>query len=229
MFFNNFGDKMLKVEKANKITQIKRRIFCWLMENFNKTPRLFRSWFSRKLHKPMIDKTASIAGTPIYIGKVKIGKYTFLNGEAYLEHVDIGSYCSIGRDLRIISGNHEMSEFSTYPFWAFNKKTPFSIYRSVGINEQDLVTESKHTYIDHDVWIGSYVGIIGGVHIGIGAVIGAGSIVTKDVPPYAVVAGCPARIIRYRFDEEKRKRLLESKWWEYDAEKLICEWENLNR
>ena len=92
-----------------------------------------------------------------------------------------------------------------------------------------MVTESKHTYIDHDVWIGSYVGIIGGVHIGTGAVIGAGSIVTKDVPPYAVVAGCPARIIRYRFDEEKRKRLLESKWWEYDAEKLICEWENLNR
>lgn len=219
----------MQVIKANKYTQIKRRVFCWLMENFNKTPRVFRSWFSKRLHKPQIDKTASIAGTPIYIGKVKIGKYTFLNGEAYLEHVDIGSYCSIGRDLRIISGNHDMTDFSTFPFWAFNKKTPFSIYHSVGASEAELVTESKHTYIDHDVWIGSFVGIIGGVHIGTGAVIGAGSIVTKDVPPYAIVAGCPAKVIRYRFDEDKQKKLLDSKWWEYDAEKLVNKWDELNK
>lgn len=219
----------MKVSKASKMVQIKRSVFCWLMETFNKTPRVFRSWFSKKMHKPDIDKTASIAGTPIYIGKVKIGKYTFLNGEAYLEHVNIGSYCSIGRDLRIISGNHDMSDFSTFPFWAFNKKTPFSIYHSIGSREEELVTESKYTYIGNDVWIGSYVMILGGVHVGNGAVIGAGSIVTKDVPPYAIVAGCPARIIRYRFDEEKRKRLLASNWWDYDAKTLVTKWEELNR
>lgn len=218
----------MEVLNASRATRIRRAVFCWFMETFNKTPRLFRSWFSKMLHKPQIDKTASIAGMPIYIGKVEIGKYTFLNGDAYLEHVSIGSYCSIGRDLKIISGNHDMSEFSTFPFWAFNKKTPFSIYDPVGTKAQDLVTESKHTYIDNDVWIGSYASIIGGVHIGTGAVIGAESLVTKDVPAYAVVAGCPAKVIRYRFDEEKRERLLKSKWWEYDAKTLANEWENLN-
>lgn len=219
----------MKVTKASKWTQIKRRVFCWLMEHFNKTPRLFRSWFSKMVHKPQIDKTASVAGLPIYIGKVSIGKYSFLNGEAYLEHVDIGSYCSIGRDLRIISGDHEMTGFSTFPFWAFNKQTPFSIYHSVGKTEEELVTQSKHTYIGNDVWIGSFVSILGGVHIGTGAVIGAGSVVTKDVPPYAIVAGCPAKIIRYRFEEEKIKRLLDSEWWNYDAERLVSEWDELNQ
>jgi acetyltransferase-like isoleucine patch superfamily enzyme len=218
----------MNVIKASRFTVMKRRMFCFMMENFNKLPRQFRTWFSKKMHKPQIDKTASIAGLPIYIGKVRIGKYTFLNGDAYLEHVDIGSYCSIGRDLRIVSGNHDMTEFSTFPFWAFNKKTPFEIYHSVGAKEQELVTESKHTTIDNDVWIGSFVSILGGVHVGTGAVIGAGSVVTKDVQPYAIVAGNPARIIRYRFDEAKIKRLLDSKWWEYDAQTLVKEWDNLN-
>ncbi len=219
----------MNVISASKTTQLKRKVFCFLMENFNKTPRLFRSWFSKILHKPKIDKTASIAGTPIYIGPVKIGKYTFLNGEAYLEHVDIGSYCSIGRDLRIISGNHDMNEFSTYPFWAFNKKTPFIKFHSVGAAEAELVTESKHTMIGNDVWIGSFVSIIGGVTVGTGAVIGANSVVTKDVPPYAIVAGCPAKVIRYRFGEEKIKKLLNSEWWDYDAETLVREWDKLNQ
>ncbi len=220
---------MERIKKASLVIRIKRRLFCFLMENFNKFPRIFRSWFSKCMHKPHIDKTASIAGTPIYIGTVNIGKYTFINGEAYLEHVDIGNYCSIGRDLRIISGNHDMTEFSTYPFWAFNKKTPFGKYQTVDCKEQELVTKVKHTYIEHDVWIGSYVSILGGVSVGIGAVIGANSVVTKDVPPYAIVAGNPARVIRYRFEQEKIDRLLQSEWWNYTAEQLIDEWDNLNQ
>lgn len=64
--------------------------------------------------------------------------------------------------------------------------------------------------------------------IGTGAVIGVGSVVTKDVPPYAIVAGCPATIIRYRFEDEKIKRLLDSEWWNYDSEELLEKWDELN-
>lgn len=153
---------MLKVKKINRFEQIKRKIYCKLMENFNKTPRMFRSWFSKKLYKPVIDKTSSIAGLPIYLFKVTIGKYTFLNGDAYLENVDIGNYCSIGRDLNIISGNHDMTEFSTFPFWAFNKKTPFSEYELINEKIKFFSKPEKRTWIGHDVWIGSYVKIRGG-------------------------------------------------------------------
>jgi acetyltransferase-like isoleucine patch superfamily enzyme len=80
--------------------------------------------------------------------------------------------------------------------------------------------ECKTVCIDHDVWIGQYALIKQGVHIGIGAVIGMGSVVTKDVAPYSIVAGNPAREIKKRFDEETINGLLESEWWQYDENKL---------
>lgn len=188
------------------------------MEHFNRTPRTFRYKFSKLLNKPEIHKTASLAGLPVFIGKVSIGKYTYLNGDAFLEHVSIGNYCSIGRDLSIISGTHDMNAFSTFSFSSYNHKTPFLKYKLPDCGSD---IPAKQTIIDNDVWIGSYTKIIGGVHINTGAVIGAGSIVTKDVPPYAIVAGCPAKIIRYRFSEEKIEKLLKSEWWNYSETELI--------
>lgn len=216
----------MEVKKIPFRKRIGRYIFIKLMCEFNKQPRRFRYWFSKIYSKPIIDKTAGIAGLPIFLYGVSIGKYSFLNGDAYLENVDIGNYCSIGRDFNTISGNHDMNYFSTFPFWARNIRTPFTGYDPVNI---DIERPPKKTIIGNDVWIGSYVKIINGITVGDGAVIGTGSIVTKDVPPYAIVAGCPAKIIRYRFDEETVQKLLATKWWNYSREELLENWDKLEK
>ena len=87
-------------------------------------------------------------------------------------------------------------------------------------NELYFEKKEESTIIGNDVWIGAKAIIRSGVTIGDGAVIGAGAVVTKDVPPYAIVAGVPAKIIRYRFDEELRKALLAAKWWDRDMTEL---------
>ena len=86
------------------------------------------------------------------------------------------------------------------------------------MNTYELLTKEPCT-IGHDVWIGTDAVILRGIEIGDGAVVGANSVVTKDVPPFAIVVGSPARVIRYRFDEIKRQKILDSKWFYYDLQK----------
>lgn len=123
--------------------------------------------------------------------------------------VEIGDYCSLANGLQLqLGGNHSMSTVSTYPFTVINKteKLPFS--KEYGI------------YIGNDVWIGLDVVIRHGVTIGDGAVVGMGSLVLHDVPPYAVVVGNPAKIIRYRFEPEIIEKLLKIKWWEWSETQI---------
>src|SRR5690606_35624172 len=84
----------------------------------------------------------------------------------------------------------------------------------------DKIVERKHIYIGNDVFIGMNVTILDGIRIGDGAVIGAGAMVSKDIPPYAIAVGNPIRIIRYRFNDELIKKLLEIKWWDWEKSKL---------
>ena len=129
-------------------------------------------------------------------------------------HVLVGRYCALGHRLTFELGlNHDYRQVTTYPFedLADGKEPQINHYNHVN---------RKQIIIGNDVWIGCDVTILGGVRIGNGAVIGAGALVAKDVPPYAVVVGNPARVIKYRFDEETIRALQEIKWWNWPEEKI---------
>lgn len=129
-----------------------------------------------------------------------IGEHCYISGFCGLNHVIMGNYCSIGPSVLIGNMEHSIEAFSTSP---------------------SIFSEGKHdqeTLIGNDVWIGAQSFIKIGVSIGDGAVIGAQSFVNKDVPPYAIVVGTPARILKYRFDEDIRKKIQKTKYWTKDPE-----------
>ena len=88
------------------------------------------------------------------------------------------------------------------------------------LSAKDKVEERKGITIGNDVFIGANVTILDGITIGDGAIIGAGAVVSKDIPPYAIAVGCPVKILRYRFDEDTRRKLLDIKWWDFSEEQL---------
>lgn len=135
-----------------------------------------------------------------------IGEYTYIGKNCNITKTTIGRYVSIGNNCSIGPGEHDFSLAST------SKK----IYDSPDWYEK--LTEKELT-IGNDVWIGADSIIRRGIKVGDGAVIGANSFVNKDIPPFAVVAGNPAKIIKYRFDEDKQKALADSKWWDYEPQK----------
>ena len=127
----------------------------------------------------------------------------------------IGKFCSIGPDVTVfLVGEHRTDWATTYPFYL----PPFSeaFERFYGGRS---VTKGNVT-IGNDVWIGQGATILSGVKIGDGAVVGACSVVTRDVPPYAIVAGNPSRLIRMRFDQETVDSLLKIKWWDWDLQRI---------
>lgn len=133
-----------------------------------------------------------------------------------------GAYCSIAIDARIMGGSHPLDRVSTHPmsysqyFAQLAAEMGISDYR---LHSPVVATDPTVT-VEDDVWIGGGAVLSQGITIGTGAVIAANAVVTKDVPPYAIVGGVPARIIRYRFPEATIARLLASRWWEYDLATL---------
>lgn len=159
---------------------------------------------------------------------IEIGDYTyyddFSNHPEAFQHNNvhyfwrskliIGKFCQIAMGTRFIGNeaNHPMDGFSTYPFFTFAYKIDEYI---------DSGTKKGDTIIGNDVWLGTNSVIMPGVTIGNGAIIGAYSIVTKDVEPYTIVGGNPAKIIRKRFDIETVKILEKIKWWDWPIEKIL--------
>ena len=147
---------------------------------------------------------------------VEIGSWSYGNPKI-LEWGDntslkIGKYCSIAEQVQILlGGEHRTDWVTTFPFpafWPIDK--PYAHARSKG----DVI-------IGNDVWIGYGALILSGVKIGDGAVVGARAIVAKDVPPYAIVVGNPAKIIKYRFGPQQIKKLLAIAWWDWPEEEII--------
>lgn len=132
----------------------------------------------------------------------------------------VGRYCSIARGINIVSGSHPIDAVTTSPFFYghyHSRHIPEVINRS---ERSEFSRDLGNVEVGHDVWIGGYCVLKGGIKIGHGSIIAAGSVVVKDVPPYTIVGGNPSRLIRPRFNEEIAHRLLKSKWWTVDPKCL---------
>lgn len=128
----------------------------------------------------------------------------------------IGKFCALATDVKFImnGANHKISGLSTYPFSIFGNG-----WEKVMPKPGELPYKGD-TVVGNDVWIGYDTTIMPGIHIGDGAIIASKSVVVKDVPPYTIVGGNPAQVIKSRFDEPTIKKLLEIKWWNWDIKKI---------
>lgn len=183
-------------------------------------PRSFlRRWFNPH-NQTRLYLADLIARRP---GQVIVGAYTYGRPKVRFavsgSNLSIGRYGSIADGVEImLGGNHRTEWVTTYPFPALPRLWP----ESVGLDGSHV--SRGDTVIGHDVWLGSQSLILSGVTIGHGAVVAARAVVTKDVPPYAIVAGNPARVVRYRMSEEHIAALLRSEWWllpEAEVRRLI--------
>jgi len=168
-----------------------------------------------------IGEACHILNNSIILNSV-INRFTYVGRDSIVQNASIGSFCSIANNVFIGLGLHPTNHFSTSPLF-YRRSNTFNLPL---IDKDKKFEEYKPIKIGNDVWIGSRAIVLDGVIIGDGAIIAAQSVVTKDVPPYAIVAGVPAKIIRNRFSPTKVHRMLELKWWLWplsDIQKRIKE------
>jgi len=156
-------------------------------------------------------------GARTSIGESSMGDYSYVVNDCSIMYAEIGKFCSIAAQTRINPGNHPLERVALHHF----------TYRSKGYQlgpEDDKEffdwRRAHNVVIGDDVWIGHGAVILPGVRIGTGVAVGAGAVVCKNIPDFAVAVGVPAKVIRYRFPEQTRQRLLELAWWNWDRETI---------
>lgn len=169
-----------------------------------------------------LEPPARIAETRVF-HDFSMGAFSYVSG-GFLYHTHIGRYSSLSNGLHIGQGNHPIDWLSTHPFQyqggIFDLREGFEFKEAYDADRQAHVKNAvlgrpQPTRIGNDCWIAHGVYIKNGVTIGDGAVIGARSVVTRDIPPYAIAVGSPAQVLKYRFDEPLIERLLRLKWWRF--------------
>jgi acetyltransferase-like isoleucine patch superfamily enzyme len=160
------------------------------------------------------DANTSIQADTI-IARTDLGAHSYIGRGCKIQNCSIGKFCSIAPNVSIGLGIHPTDRVSTYPGF-------YSRYASgaTKLFKDTSVTEGERIIIGHDIWIGEGAILCDGISIGHGAVIAAGAVVTRDIAPYAIVGGVPAKQIRYRFDDKTIAFLLELKWWDMDESKI---------
>lgn len=150
----------------------------------------------------------------------KLGEHSYIGVGSWTTCCDIGPYCSIGANANIGLTLHTLDTISSSPIFQLKHNATGVSWTECDYAPNTL--ETPRTTLEADVWIGSDAIIMSGVVLHTGCVVGAGAVVTHDVPPYAIVVGVPARIKRYRFSPEIIERLLEIKWWNLPDEEITC-------
>ena len=232
MFINQKTRIKLKVSVIGKTMKRLFRIFLFPLGFFKKCLELANNGardLENKLRfkDSLIDKGSSFSqNTNInpnvhilencIINNSEISSYTYVGKNCLIQNARIGKFCSIANDVLIGLGNHPLDFFSTSPLF-YSKSNPLNI-ELVLINSN--FEEYKPVYIGNDVWIGANTIILDGVEIGDGCVIAAGSVVTKNVKSYSIVGGVPAKLIKFRFSEEKINKLIDIKWWDLSLSQI---------
>lgn len=188
----------------------RNRIILNLQYYWAKILKKMRGCAIKNSHIPITSKIESGS----HIVNSNFDRHSYCGYDCEITNADIGAFCSIANNVIIGGAMHQMEWVSMSPVFREGKdsvKTKFAEHKSPGI---------KRTTIGHDVWIGQRSLLKQGINIGNGAVIGMGSVVTKDVEPYSIVVGCPAKMIRKRFDDKIVKELLASEWWNLNDSEL---------
>ncbi len=167
------------------------------------------SGFSRGIQNVTFEGKNAVLDRCNFSGKINIGYATTLGYNNFFHgNISIGKYCQIGADVAIHTTNHPMNFMSTY------------INKNLFNGELNTLKQTKNVSIGNDVWIGHNVIIVGEVKIGNGAILAAGSVITKDIAPYSIVAGVPAKPIKKRFSENIIQEIEALKWWDLSESEL---------
>lgn len=207
----NFFDRLKDIVKNNNY--------------YNFLDRLYLFYYLLKKKKEFLkkDKFLKLKTPNCIVGR---NSYCADNIKIACSNTTIGNFCSIGSNVQLGNGDHPLNYLSTSPYFYFD---------TIGWKKDSVVSHNEYwnykgVKIYNDVWVGDNVVVMNGVKIGNGAVIGMNSVVTKDVPPFAIVAGVPAKIIRYRFDKDIIDKLEKLKWW-YMSDDILkdCPYDNINK
>ena len=162
----------------------------------------------------------------VHIDSSFVGLGSYIQKNSNIQSTSIGRYCSIADNVYTCIGTHPVEFLSRYPgfYYDTTKELGYTYHNCKPAYEVNKYPDSLHDYqikIGNDVWIGSHVLIMGGVSIGDGAVVAAGSVVTKRIPPYQVWGGVPAKFIRLRFDDELASLIKNIQWWNKSEEWIL--------
>jgi phosphonate metabolism protein (transferase hexapeptide repeat family) len=180
-----------------------------------------------KTAEPRIDPSARIIATNLgawtavgartLIQETVVGDYTYASNDCDIIYAQIGKFCSLASHVRINPGNHPLRRAALHHF------TYRSVSYGLGAEDDREFFEWRRSHgvvLGDDVWVGHGAILLPGVKVGTGAVIGAGAVVTKDVPPFTIATGVPAKILRRRVSPEVEKALMRIRWWDWSQAKL---------
>jgi len=155
-----------------------------------------------------------------YVLKSKIGKFTYTGIGTSIRTSEVGRFCSLAWNVSIGGGNHEFEHVTTSPLWRFSMLDEGKMNHGNNRELNKRYGDFGSCIVGHDVWIATNAVILRNVKVGNGAIIGAGAVVTKDVEPYSIVAGVPAKKIKMRFDDKTIEALEEIQWWNWPVETI---------